>query len=54
MIFLNELNFVGRFQVTAESMTEEGEPKEVICEVAEQLSADMIIVGSRGLGTIKR
>ncbi|KAF3785509.1 Universal stress A-like protein [Nymphaea thermarum] len=40
--------------VRAELRTAEGEPKEVICEVAEQLHADLVVVGSRGLGTIKR
>ncbi|CAN6439950.1 unnamed protein product [Victoria cruziana] len=40
--------------VTAETMTIEGDPKEMICQVAEQVHADLVIVGSRGLGMIKR
>ncbi|XP_031475939.1 uncharacterized protein LOC116247767 [Nymphaea colorata] len=40
--------------VTAETMTIEGDAKEMICQVVEQVHADLVIVGSRGLGTIKR
>ncbi|XP_075512445.1 uncharacterized protein LOC142547960 [Primulina tabacum] len=32
----------------------EGDPKEMICEAAEEMHADLIVVGSRGLGKIKR
>lgn len=32
----------------------EGDPKEMICEVAEQMQVDLIVLGSRGLGKIKR
>ncbi|KAH6802832.1 Adenine nucleotide alpha hydrolases-like superfamily protein [Perilla frutescens var. frutescens] len=32
----------------------EGDPKEMICDVAEQMQVDLIVMGSRGLGKIKR
>lgn len=31
-----------------------GDPKEKICEVAEQLNADLLVMGSRAFGPIKR
>ncbi|CAN6465074.1 unnamed protein product [Victoria cruziana] len=40
--------------VRAEAVKKEGEPKETICQVVEQIHADLVVVGSRGLGTIKR
>ncbi|KAG9445211.1 hypothetical protein H6P81_016551 [Aristolochia fimbriata] len=39
---------------TVESMVVEGEAKEMICTVAEKIHPDMAVVGSRGLGKIKR
>nr|ATE50926.1 universal stress protein 20 [Salvia miltiorrhiza] len=30
------------------------DPKEMICDVAEQMQVDLIVIGSRGLGKIKR
>ncbi|KAG6437153.1 hypothetical protein SASPL_102064 [Salvia splendens] len=32
----------------------EGDPKEMICDLAEQMQVDLIVIGSRGLGKIKR
>ncbi|KZV48995.1 hypothetical protein F511_09591 [Dorcoceras hygrometricum] len=40
--------------IKAETLILQGDPKEKICEAAEQLPADLVVVGSRGLGTIKR
>ncbi|XP_031475740.1 uncharacterized protein LOC116247647 [Nymphaea colorata] len=40
--------------VRAETLKKEGEPKEAICQVVEQIHADLVVIGSRGLGTIKR
>lgn len=31
-----------------------GDPKEKICEVAEHLHADLLVMGSRAFGPIKR
>ncbi|KAK1311499.1 Universal stress protein A-like protein [Acorus calamus] len=40
--------------VKAETLVLEGDPKEVICQAVEQVNADLLVVGSRGLGKIKR
>lgn len=32
----------------------EGDPKEMICQAVEQAHVDLLVVGSRGLGMIKR
>lgn len=34
-------------------MLREGEPKDVVCRVADEIDADLIIMGSRGLGGLK-
>ncbi|XP_073137849.1 uncharacterized protein [Henckelia pumila] len=41
-------------RVQANTSILEGDPKEMICEAAEQMNADLIVVGSRGLGKIMR
>ncbi|XP_011094180.1 universal stress protein A-like protein [Sesamum indicum] len=41
-------------KVKAETLILEGDPKDRICQAAEQLQVDLVVVGSRGLGTIKR
>lgn len=35
-------------------MVEHGDPRDVICEVAERLKVDFLVVGSHGYGVIKR
>ncbi|KAK4281768.1 hypothetical protein QN277_013223 [Acacia crassicarpa] len=40
--------------VRAKSVVMNGDPREVICEAAEKMQVDMLIMGSRGLGTFKR
>ncbi|KAH7653204.1 Universal stress protein A family protein [Dioscorea alata] len=40
--------------VTVETLVMDGEPKEMICQAVELKSVDLIVVGSRGLGRIKR
>ncbi|XP_059427975.1 uncharacterized protein LOC132161798 [Corylus avellana] len=40
--------------VKAETLILNGEPKDMICQAAEQMKVDLLVVGSRGLGTLKR
>lgn len=42
------------FQIKAETLILEGDPKDRICQAAEELHVDLVVIGSRGLGTIKR
>ncbi|XP_027176903.1 uncharacterized protein LOC113776039 [Coffea eugenioides] len=41
-------------KVAAETLILEGDPKEMICEAVERMHVDVLVVGSRGLGQIKR
>ncbi|XP_027364286.1 uncharacterized protein LOC113871391 [Abrus precatorius] len=40
--------------VKAESIILNGDPREMICEAAEQMQVNLLVMGSRGLGTLKR
>ncbi|MFN8018272.1 MAG: universal stress protein [Acidimicrobiales bacterium] len=40
--------------ITAEHLVETGEPGDTVCEVAERVEADVIVVGSHGHGRFKR
>ncbi|XP_044508119.1 universal stress protein A-like protein [Mangifera indica] len=40
--------------VKAETLILEGDPKDMICQAAEQMHIDLLVLGSRGLGKIKR
>ncbi|PON44921.1 Universal stress protein [Parasponia andersonii] len=40
--------------IKAETLILEGDPKDRICQAAEQMHVDLLVVGSRGLGTFKR
>ncbi|KDP29423.1 hypothetical protein JCGZ_18344 [Jatropha curcas] len=40
--------------VSAEIITEEGDPKSAICNVVQKLNISMLVLGERGLGKIKR
>ncbi|XP_010268015.1 PREDICTED: universal stress protein A-like protein [Nelumbo nucifera] len=40
--------------VKVETKVESGDPRDVICEMAEKLSADMLVMGNHGYGLIKR
>lgn len=42
------------FQIKAETLILQGDAKDKICEAAEELHVDLVVIGSRGLGTIKR
>ena len=38
---------------TTVSMLKEGEPKDIVCKVAEELKPDLMIMGSRGMGRLQ-
>ncbi|XP_076903052.1 uncharacterized protein LOC143558006 [Bidens hawaiensis] len=40
--------------VKVETRVEIGDPRDVICNVAEKMSVDMVVLGSHGYGLIKR
>ncbi|KAJ3702420.1 hypothetical protein LUZ61_006125 [Rhynchospora tenuis] len=40
--------------VKAETVLVEGDAKEMLCQTAEQMNADVLVVGSRRLGALKR
>nr|GME20772.1 universal stress protein A-like protein [Ipomoea batatas] len=40
--------------VKAETLVVEGDPKDKICQAAEEMNVDLLVVGSRGLGNITR
>lgn len=41
-------------QIKAETLILTGDPKDVICQATEQMHVDLLVVGSRGLGMVKR
>lgn len=41
-------------KVKTETLIAEGDPKDKICQLAEQLHVDLLVMGSRGLGKIQR
>ncbi|KAL8204863.1 hypothetical protein R6Q57_010486 [Mikania cordata] len=41
-------------KIKAETLILEGDPKEMICQAVEETHYDLLVVGSRGLGAIKR
>ncbi|KAL8527856.1 hypothetical protein ACS0TY_005614 [Phlomoides rotata] len=41
-------------QIKVEPMTELGDPRDVICDVAHRLKVDFLVMGSHGYGAIKR
>ncbi|KAB5521026.1 hypothetical protein DKX38_025345 [Salix brachista] len=40
--------------VKVETMIEHGDPRDFICQIAEKLHVDMLVMGSHGYGVIKR
>ncbi|KAF3323507.1 universal stress protein A-like protein [Carex littledalei] len=53
-IMSKAVNICKSKQVNALTAIAEGDPKDAICEAAEKLHANLLVVGSRGLGMIKR
>ncbi|GKF54559.1 putative universal stress protein A, partial [Tanacetum coccineum] len=43
-----------QYMIKAETMVIRGNPKEMIVEAVDQMNVDLLVVGSRGLGQIKR
>ncbi|GKV35565.1 hypothetical protein SLEP1_g43816 [Rubroshorea leprosula] len=41
-------------RITAKTLILDGDPKDMICQATEQIHVDLLIVGSRGLGKVKR
>ena len=41
-------------QIKAETLILEGDPKDMICQATEQMHVDLLVVGNRGLGRIRR
>jgi nucleotide-binding universal stress UspA family protein len=53
-IMSKAINICKSKEVDALTAIAEGDPKDAICEAAEKLHADLLVVGSRGLGMVKR
>ncbi|XP_023638256.1 uncharacterized protein LOC17887055 isoform X2 [Capsella rubella] len=53
-LFTRALEICRGKMVKTETMILEGDPKEMICQAVEQTHIDLLVVGSRGLGMIKR
>jgi len=43
-----------KMQVKAESVILNGDAREMICQATEKMQVDLLIMGSRGLGKLKR
>lgn len=41
-------------QVNAQTLILDGDARDVICQAVEQMHIDLLVVGSRGLGKVKR
>ncbi|CAI9116161.1 OLC1v1017241C1 [Oldenlandia corymbosa var. corymbosa] len=53
-IFQHSLEICAEKNVKVETKVVIGDPKEKICEVVEELHADLLVMGSRAFGPIKR
>ncbi|EYU18168.1 hypothetical protein MIMGU_mgv1a023549mg, partial [Erythranthe guttata] len=53
-ILTHALDICTQRMVKAKTSIVEGDPKEMICNVADQMGVDLIAIGSRGLGKVKR
>ncbi|KAG9138714.1 hypothetical protein Leryth_021023 [Lithospermum erythrorhizon] len=41
-------------EIKVETMAEYGDPRDVICQVAERMNVDVVVMGSHGYGLIQR
>ncbi|MCX7592396.1 MAG: universal stress protein [Fischerella sp.] len=48
-ILANAIQYLGLNPSQVSSILRQGEPKDVVCQVADEIDADLIIMGSRGL-----
>ncbi|KAF2556871.1 hypothetical protein F2Q68_00017911 [Brassica cretica] len=53
-LLLRALQMCRAKQIRSETLVFEGEAKEIICQAVEQMHVDLLVVGSRGLGKIRR
>ncbi|XP_056164080.1 universal stress protein A-like protein [Syzygium oleosum] len=53
-LLANAKEICAKHGIIAEMATEVGEPKEAICEAAEKLDIQLLILGSHGRGAIQR
>ncbi|KAL3715903.1 hypothetical protein ACJRO7_007631 [Eucalyptus globulus] len=54
LILSRALHMCKESMVKAETLILIGDPKDMICQATEQMHTDLLVVGSRGLGKIKR
>ncbi|XP_056171287.1 universal stress protein A-like protein [Syzygium oleosum] len=54
LILSRALHMCKESMVKAETLILIGDPKDTICQATEQMHMDLLVVGSRGLGKIKR
>ncbi|XAR69861.1 hypothetical protein NMG60_11001604 [Bertholletia excelsa] len=54
LILARALDMCKTKMIKAETLIMEGDPKDMICQAAEQMHVDLLVLGSRGLGMIKR
>ncbi|PHT33383.1 hypothetical protein CQW23_25183 [Capsicum baccatum] len=47
-------DFCTQYEIVAETMTQMGDPKDTICEVAEKLHVDLLVLGSNNKGALHR
>ncbi|KAK9156958.1 hypothetical protein Scep_003532 [Stephania cephalantha] len=54
LLLSRALKLCKEWPVKAEKMVMEGDPKEMICEAVENTRPDLLVLGSRGLGSLQR